>query len=550
MRWFPNGSTHVFCYYYATTPPPGTGTITVRKEVPAVTNGAGTFDFEGNISFNKPEGQLGTFTLRSDAATAGSQTFIRAAVGPGDEPWTFRELDEAGWTFDGLECVSAAGTSVIDIAGTATGIRLAEGDDVTCTYTNSRIPTGPASLWKATLGRVGTFPFTIVGPSMTVNATVTTLNEGEPQLVTSVPSAEPGTITARETMPAATDAGHWEMVTAQCNGEAKPITDLGNGVWETSATFQTGDNIECLVVNEFIASASLSVAKITTGGVGSFTYDMFPLTATGEPATGAGVVTANATTTEENVSIAGDTAYERIDVQEHGLFGIQEIMPAASDAGVWRMTGVDCGGAEQSVDLDSAYVTVAVTESAPDPVCTFSNEFVPAGTITVTKNAPSDLTQRSAPVILSLDCNGVITEVALEAGASTVTETVTGIREPQACTLTESQTGAAAGWDVATSATLSADGGPATPWDDLGSFEADLGVETVIVVDNAYTATPPAGGGNGSGAGSGSGSGAGSGSGSDLAATGLGGAWMPLAVGGAAAVLLGLWLAVMRRRTA
>ena len=32
--------------------------------------------------------------------------------------------------------------------------------DVVCTYTNHREPTGPAALYKATIGRTGTFPFT------------------------------------------------------------------------------------------------------------------------------------------------------------------------------------------------------------------------------------------------------------------------------------------------------------------------------------------------------------------------------------------------------
>ncbi len=43
VEWigFPSQSTHVFCYYYAVTPPPSAGTIVVRKQLETGTNGPG-----------------------------------------------------------------------------------------------------------------------------------------------------------------------------------------------------------------------------------------------------------------------------------------------------------------------------------------------------------------------------------------------------------------------------------------------------------------------------------------------------------------------------
>ncbi|WP_127475063.1 LPXTG cell wall anchor domain-containing protein [Microbacterium sulfonylureivorans] len=552
--WFPNGASHVFCYYYAVTPPPGTGTITVRKEVPAETNGVGTFDFEGSLSFDKQDGEVGRFSLRAGAGAPGTQTFVRAAVGSGDEPWTVRELDEAGWDFDGLECVSQTGDTEIAIDGPGAEIRLAAGDDVVCTYTNHRRPTGAAALYKATLGRVGTFPFTVTSQRRTVEATVTTTQEGAPVLVTATDSTEPGPITAREVMPPATGAGFWRMATAQCNGEAMPISEISPGVWESSKVLATGEGADCLIVNEYVPTASLALAKITTGGTGTFAYDVFPLNELGEPDTGGGVFTTRATTTREGEIASAEAVYEGIDVAEHSEFGIQEVMPAASDAGVWRLQSVDCGGAETSVHLESAYVTVAVTEGAPAPVCTFTNQFVAAGTLTVTKKAPSDPAVRPDDVRIVVDCGGQRTEIVLEAGSADVTRVISGIQSPQTCTLVEAATGAADGWDVAIRASLSRNGVLAETRDRLGAVTVEPGVDTVIEIENVYARNAGPSGEEPSGEQPSDAGITGTESPADsahgLAATGLDSTWAWPAAGGAVLLAAGLMLVARRRRRA
>ncbi len=99
---YPEGARHVFCYYYAVTPPPTAGTITVRKEIAAGTSGSGTFRFDGDVSYADTDGDgVGDFVLEASSTRAAETTFVRAA---GGDPWTFAERPTPGWAPTGPPC--------------------------------------------------------------------------------------------------------------------------------------------------------------------------------------------------------------------------------------------------------------------------------------------------------------------------------------------------------------------------------------------------------------------------------------------------------------
>ena len=53
VEWigYPQGTTHVFCYYFTVSPAPDAATIVVKKTLKGVT-GSRQFQFRGNVSYN------------------------------------------------------------------------------------------------------------------------------------------------------------------------------------------------------------------------------------------------------------------------------------------------------------------------------------------------------------------------------------------------------------------------------------------------------------------------------------------------------------------
>ncbi|MFF2274718.1 hypothetical protein [Agromyces sp. NPDC058126] len=487
---FPSGARHVFCYYYAVAPPPDAGTITIRKQLADGTvAGPTAFSFEGSLSYDHVEGEPGQMRLIAAPGAAGSVTLVRGAVGPDDEPWTLEELPLAGWVLDDLACTG--GASTFDISGPSVAITLAPDDDVVCTYTNSRVPTGPAALYKETLDGVGSFPFTVTGPGGSTEATAVTTVPGAPVEVVSTAGVAPGVYTAQETLPQPNGAGTWNLEAVNCDdGELEPVEGPG-GTWSASYEIVSGQSTTCLFTNRFIPTASLSIEKITNGGTGMFEYDVVPVNAEGTAIPRGEVFTTSATTTEEGVATPAEASLVGINVFEHQAYTIRESLPAPSTEGFWRMTGAVCGGAELGVDVALASVTVAVNAETPNPVCTFTNEFVPAGTLTITKNTSDDEAQRPDPVVLRLDCGVGIIDISIGPGTSTATSSPYLVMDDDECELTEIATGAADGWSVVTTGTISVNGGAPEPFDDLGTFAVGPAMDVVVIIDNTFSEVPP-----------------------------------------------------------
>ncbi|WP_431826453.1 prealbumin-like fold domain-containing protein [Microbacterium algeriense] len=496
---FPKNQTHVFCYYYAVSPPPESGTIVIRKQLAPGSLGQGTFRFDGNLSFADTNADgVNDFLLAPTATAPASQTFVRGAVGAGDPAWQVSEASVGdGWQPAGPPaCTSALGTPV-SISGQTAQIGLLAGDTVTCTFTNDRVLTGPGSLSKLTLGGGGTFPFTIDVPDPGVDrtATVTTEGDGDQALVADAVGSIPGTYTVTETLPAPTGAGSWDLVDAQCNGSTVPVTTDGRQR-TGSIRIGEGEGFDCLVTNEFTPGGSITIRKATspTPGTAGFVVtqrDGERIAADAGEAYRATVTTTDADRFEE-VEWDGAAPRELV-VDPASRYGIVELLPAPSAAGSWALESVDCGPNDADVDLAAASVDVTLTTQNPDAVCDFTNVFRPAGHLRVIKNATTDVGLRDGDAELEVQCTPD-TDYAFTVprGSAAFDTGEAPVLDDQRCRVVETATGAAAGASVVTSATVRTDDGPAVPLEPFDSwFPVAAGTDTTVTIDNSYTADTP-----------------------------------------------------------
>jgi hypothetical protein len=112
----------------------------------------------GGAGFSFDAGGLGAFMLDDGE----SETFTDLAAGA----YTVSETPAAGWLLEGVACTTAPGAAVdYQVVGTAATVNLAEGQAVTCTFTNreeeAEGPTGSLTVIKVTTPAGGAgFTFT------------------------------------------------------------------------------------------------------------------------------------------------------------------------------------------------------------------------------------------------------------------------------------------------------------------------------------------------------------------------------------------------------
>ena len=248
-------------------PPPTSGTITITKKVagaPAGDNAA--FPFNGDISYD-----VNGFQLRDRE----SKDFFRAGM----KTWTVTEGDVANYRLDGINCTSATGKSTFTVNGSTAQIHLAEGDHDQCVYHNVYVPpSGGLTIRKVTFGGVGTFSYEVTpapSPGEVHRAEATTTRPGVPvDAAPSLISLAAGHYVIAEQKPTSPD-GRWHLLHASCNGASR----------STSKPFpveiRSGESVVCTFVNGFVPRGSISIAKITEGGIGTTLFMVTP--ATGPP---------------------------------------------------------------------------------------------------------------------------------------------------------------------------------------------------------------------------------------------------------------------------
>lgn len=495
---YPTASRHVFCYYFAVTPPPEAGTIIVRKQVTPGTVGGSAFPFEGNISYDKPtEGAPGRFTLNASDGSTGSITFIRGAVGPGDPLWNFRELMPAGWVQAAVPvCTSVLGSPWSFDPGTGISVELLADDVVTCTFVNERDLTGPAFLYKLAVNGTGSFPFRVTPPLQPeVSTTVDVTTPYTFVEVLSTPGNVAGEYVTTETLPIVS-YGTWELIHVLCEvetgGVEGPIEDLpftSSGQDRTaSRTIASGESLVCVFVNAFDSDGRIDVEKTTLGGVGTFTYGIVPVDEGNPSQFGLSATTTAPGVTVDALPVPPSGAAENLPIGSR--WTVQEFLPAPTQEGYWRVVEADCGGAVRGVDLPSATVTVEITEEAPEVQCSFVNEFVSLSSFQVIKNTSSDTALRPDPAVISWACsNRTGGDVSVPSAQATADDTVDVVGYTT-CTVVETATGAASGVSVDTSAVLTFNGVDSayTLGDPIVVEPED---DVVVTVDNVLAVIPP-----------------------------------------------------------
>jgi hypothetical protein len=353
---YPTGATHVFCFAYYVRPAPASGTIIVRK----VLSGAPpptppqNVRFTGNISYNTDR----SFVVTARPDNPGEETFYRA----GGATWSFTEdPPPAGQVFGGVTCTSSTGQSTLDTNPDpderSASVGLAAGDVVMCTFTDTfQPPETGLTLRKVTLGKVGSFDFSIDGPEQ-AHQTITTETEGIPANGPEM-DLEDGTYEIREHLPE-TARGKWSLQSVFCNTVEKSA--------ENPVRVElTGSPKICTFTNRFTPAGSIRIHKVTLGDVTTTSFFVVPNF--GVP----GRYVQSATTTREGEPepATGDDTSEL----PLGDYIIQELAPfVASPPGSWTLDAVVCDGLP--IPSDQGRVHVQLTADHPDLDCTFTNVF-------------------------------------------------------------------------------------------------------------------------------------------------------------------------------
>ncbi|MER2624186.1 MAG: CshA/CshB family fibrillar adhesin-related protein, partial [Accumulibacter sp.] len=269
--------------------------------------GDGTFDFASQA--------LGAFSLTTVNGTA-QQTFDLLAPGTYDVSETIPN----GWRLDSATC---------DDGSNPASVNLAAGEDVTCTFNDTKLNSIIAI--KATVGGDDTFPFV----SQTLgNFSLTTVNGLAQSSFNDLPA---GTYDLSEMVPAS-----WTLSSATCSDGSDPA----------NIQLSPGETVACVFID--LKQNTIVVEKHAVGGDDRFSF-------TGSPSIGAFAL--NTTNGVASQSFGGLLA---------GTYAINETVPTG-----WRQTGATCDNGNSPSNIQLA--------PGQTVKCTFENE--KQDTIIVVKRA-------------------------------------------------------------------------------------------------------------------------------------------------------------------
>ncbi len=163
----------------------------------------------------------------------------------------------------------------------------------------------------------------------------------------------------------------WTLTGISCTsqtGGSTTTTDLASA--RTSVRLAASDTVTCTYTDRLTPPpAGLQLSKVTLGAVGTFSWDV-------TPAAGGAAKRVSATTTAEDVTTPGTPNL----TLDPGTYRIQEDLPDRA-GGRWKLDEARCNG---RIVPDVQPVTIGLT-AGQGAFCTFTNEFVPNGTIRLRK---------------------------------------------------------------------------------------------------------------------------------------------------------------------
>ena len=156
--------------------------------------------------------------------------------------------------------------------------------------------------------------------------------------------------------------GRWHLRDVSCNGANRSTTK------PFPVEIHSGESVVCTFVNSFVPRGSISIAKITEGGVGTASFVVTP--ATGPPTPHL----QHATTTTPGVPAAAEpqTPADATGNLRLGPYHIVE-QPPLSSTGDWALTSVVCNGV--AIPFAQGTATIELTRKDPHVHCVFTNAF-------------------------------------------------------------------------------------------------------------------------------------------------------------------------------
>jgi hypothetical protein len=283
-----------------------------------------------------------TFT-RAD----GEAAFASAALAPGS--YSVDETVPAGWALTSRACVltgTATPANFTNSGASGVSVTLGAGQDVTCTFTNTKQAMLRVAKTTVPAGDATAFTFTPTGWN---GGATFTRADGEAAFASA--ALAPGSYSVDETVPAG-----WALTSRACvlTGTATPATFANSGASGVSVTLGAGQDVTCTFTNT--KQAILRVAKTTVpaGDATAFTF-----TPTGW--------NGGATFTRAD----GETAFASAALAP-GAYSVDETVPAG-----WALTSRACvltGTATPANFANSGASGVSVTLGAgQDVTCTFTN---------------------------------------------------------------------------------------------------------------------------------------------------------------------------------
>jgi len=308
-----------------------TSSITIVKESVAGNGVDATFDFGGT---------LGDFVLTTTGGSTMSSGTASLTFDVVAGSYTVTENPNNLYDLIGLSCVDPTDNSTT--SGSTATIDVADGEAITCTFTNQK--KGRLIVSKETVGGDDSFDFS--------GDFATTLSGGgtDNTLIT------PGTYTVTE----ASVAG-WALTNIDCSdGNSSGNIDTMAATYIISV----GEQVDCTFTNTKLSTIVITKTVVPSGTVGSFDF------------------TTNITpTTTPSFSLSGGQVLTITDLID-GNFAITETETVG-----WDLTEISCDSAA-TVDLDANSVgfDIAFGETIG---CTFENTQI-LGTITIEKQTLPD----------------------------------------------------------------------------------------------------------------------------------------------------------------
>ena len=304
--------------------------ITIEKQC---VGGTANFDFTGTVPGG---GALTPFDR--DCAESGVVVAPTTTFGT----YTVVEGVETGWTLTGLTCSNGGGNTSTSLGTRTATIGLDAGENVTCTFTNTR--QAQITIEKQCVGGTANFDFTGTVPG---GGALTPFDRDCAESgVVVAPTTTFGTYTVVEGV----ETG-WTLTGLTCsNGGGNTSTSLGTRT--ATIGLDAGEQVTCTFTNTL--GASITVLKECVGGTANFDF-------TGT-VPGGGALT----------PFDRDCAEGGLVVSPTTTFGTYTVVEGVETG--WELTGLTCsnGGGNTSTSLGTRTATIGL-DAGENVTCTFTN---------------------------------------------------------------------------------------------------------------------------------------------------------------------------------